>query len=67
MATNPISSYPPEPTEEQTLQLALVLAHELSHLVLSHHLESLSWSEIVIPGATGLGSDLLRTILYPIT
>ena len=59
--------YPPEPTDEQTLQLALVLAHELSHLVLSHHLESLSWSEIVIPGATGLGSDLIRTILYPIT
>jgi Zn-dependent protease with chaperone function len=61
------ATYPPEPTEEQTLQLALVLAHELSHLVLSHHLESLSWSEIVIPGATGLGSDLIRTILYPVT
>ena len=57
----------PEPTEAQTLQLALVLSHELSHLVLSHHLESLSWSEIVIPGATGLGSDLIRTIFYPIT
>ena len=57
----------PHPTEEQTLQLALVLAHEISHLLLNHHLESLSWSEIVLPSATGLGSDLIRTLLYPIT
>lgn len=57
----------PVPTDEQTLQLALILAHELSHLVLSHHLESLSWSEVVLPNATGLGGDLVRTILYPIT
>lgn len=65
--SNRVFAPQPEPTEEQTLQLALVLAHELSHLVLSHHLESLSWSEIVVPSAAGLGGDILRTIFYPLT
>lgn len=61
------STAQPVPTEQQTLQLALVLAHELSHLILAHHLETLSWSEIVLPNATGLGSDLIRTLIYPVT
>src|SRR5262245_21900244 len=32
----------PNPTAEQTSELAILLAHELAHLVLSHHLETLS-------------------------
>ena len=55
------------PTAEQTTQLAVLLAHELAHLVLSHHLETLSSGEIVVPGALSFFSDLLRTLLFPIT
>lgn len=55
------------PTPEQTSQLAILLAHELSHLVLSHHLESLSSGSIIVPGVLSIATDLVRTLLFPIT
>lgn len=55
------------PTPEQTSDLAVLLAHELSHLVLSHHLETLSSRTIVIPGILSILSDLVRTLTFPLT
>lgn len=55
------------PTPEQTSQLAILLAHELSHLVLSHHLESLSSGSIIVPGVLSIATDLVRALLFPIT
>lgn len=55
------------PTPEQTSDLAILLAHELAHLVLSHHLETLSSRTIVIPGVLSILSDLLRTLTFPLT
>ncbi|KAJ9098040.1 hypothetical protein QFC19_006475 [Naganishia cerealis] len=57
----------PVPTEEQTIRLACVLAHELAHLLLSHHLEAVSASQVLVPNVTGLASDLIRTLIFPIT
>lgn len=57
----------PVPTEEQTIRLACVLAHELAHLLLAHHLEALSASQVLVPNVTGLASDLIRTLIFPIT
>ncbi|KAL0954560.1 hypothetical protein HGRIS_003521 [Hohenbuehelia grisea] len=57
----------PIPTPEQTTDLAILLAHELSHLILSHHLETLSSGTIVVPGIASIVSDILRTILFPFT
>jgi len=62
---------PPQPqpvvTEEQTADLAILLAHELSHLILAHHLESLSSSSIVVPGTLSILADVLRVVVFPIT
>lgn len=55
------------PTEEQTLHLAVVLAHEVSHLLLTHHLESLSQRQILLPSAINFSVDIVRTVLFPIT
>jgi hypothetical protein len=55
------------PTTEQTTDLAILLAHELSHLVLSHHLETLSSMTIVVPGVLSLVSDFIRAFVFPIT
>lgn len=55
------------PTPEQTSELAILLAHELSHLVLSHHLESLSSTTIIIPGAISILTDIVRVIFFPVT
>lgn len=57
----------PVPSPEQTNQLAVLLAHELSHLILSHHLESLTSSSIVLPGLLSILTDLARTLLFPVT
>lgn len=57
----------PKPTEEQTDELAILLAHEMAHLVLAHHLESLSSFEVVIPGAVSILSDIVRVIIFPFT
>ena len=55
------------PTAEQTTQLAILLAHELSHLILSHHIETLSSGTILFPTVVSICVDTVRTILYPIT
>ncbi len=55
------------PTAEQTTDLAILLAHELSHLVLSHHLETLSSITIFVPGVLSLVSDFIRAFVFPIT
>lgn len=57
----------PTPTEEQTAELAILLAHELSHLVLWHHLETLSSAKIVLPGVLSILSDILRVVIFPAT
>lgn len=55
------------PTPDQTSQLAILLAHELSHLILSHHLETLSSVSVVIPGTLSMVADLFRAVLFPVT
>ena len=55
------------PTPEQTADLAILLAHELSHLVLSHHLETLSSMTIFVPGVLSLLSDFVRALVFPVT
>jgi Zn-dependent protease with chaperone function len=57
----------PIPTEAQTTELAILLAHELSHLILSHHLETLSSSSIFIPGTLSIISDVARVLIFPFT
>jgi hypothetical protein len=57
----------PTPTPEQTTDLAILLAHELAHLILSHHLESMSSSTIVIPSLVSIMADVVRVVLFPVT
>ncbi|KIP07669.1 hypothetical protein PHLGIDRAFT_23967 [Phlebiopsis gigantea 11061_1 CR5-6] len=57
----------PVPTEEQTAELAILLAHELSHLILSHHLETLSSGSIIWPGIISITADIVRAFLFPVT
>jgi hypothetical protein len=57
----------PTPSPEQTSELAILLAHELAHLVLSHHLETLSSANIFVPGVLSIVSDVLRVVVFPIT
>lgn len=57
----------PTPTPEQTTEIAILLAHELSHLVLSHHLESLSSANVIIPGTISMAADIVRVVIFPIT
>lgn len=57
----------PTPTAEQTARLAALLAHELSHLILSHHIESLSSGTILMPSLISIVIDSVRTVLFPIT
>ncbi|KAG6908687.1 hypothetical protein DXG01_003701 [Tephrocybe rancida] len=57
----------PTPTPEQTSELAILLAHELSHLVLSHHLESLSSTTVIVPGTISIIMDVVRVVLFPLT
>ena len=58
---------PCEPTEEERTELAVLLSHELSHLILSHHLETLSAGTVFIPGTVAILSDLLRAVVFPFT
>lgn len=65
---------PPQPTQpsctpspDQTAKLAILLAHELSHLILSHHLETLSSASVLIPGTVSFTSDIFRALLFPFT
>ncbi|KIJ62885.1 hypothetical protein HYDPIDRAFT_176308 [Hydnomerulius pinastri MD-312] len=62
----PVSSYS-VPTEEQTAELAILLAHEVAHLVLSHHLETLSSGTIIVPAIISMVADFARALLFPVT
>jgi Zn-dependent protease with chaperone function len=55
------------PTEEQTAELAILLAHEMAHLILSHHLESLSSVNVIVPGTLSIAADVIRVLLFPFT
>ncbi|KAI0671623.1 peptidase family M48-domain-containing protein [Trametes maxima] len=57
----------PTPTEQQTAELATLLAHELAHLVLSHHIETLSSGSIVWPSVLSIVTDAVRAFLFPVT
>ncbi|KAF7336642.1 hypothetical protein MVEN_02098700 [Mycena venus] len=57
----------PVPTPSQTAELAILLSHELAHLVLSHHLETLSSATIIIPGVMSMVSDIIRVVIFPVT
>ena len=57
----------PAPTEAQTAELATLLAHELAHLVLSHHIETLSSGSIVWPSVLSIVTDAIRAFLFPVT
>lgn len=57
----------PIPTEEQTTELAILLAHEVAHLVLSHHIETLSSGNIIVPAIVSIIADVTRTFLFPVT
>lgn len=61
------SSSLPVPTPEQDAQLATLVAHELAHLLLSHHLETLSSASVFVPSLTSIVTDLFRALLFPIT
>ena len=56
-----------QPTDIQTLHLASVLAHEMGHLVLSHHLETLSQQQVLWPSILGLSMDFARAFIWPVT
>ncbi|KAG8902742.1 hypothetical protein FRB99_004167 [Tulasnella sp. 403] len=64
---SPQPEIPPGPTPEQTSKLATLLAHELSHLILSHHLETLSKGTILFPSIISIMVDTVRSFLYPLT
>lgn len=55
------------PSEKQTSELAILLAHELAHLLLSHHLETLSSATVIIPGTLSIFSDIVRVLIFPVT
>jgi Peptidase family M48 len=57
----------PIPTEEQTAELAILLAHEMAHLILCHHLESLSSVTVIVPGTLSIASDVIRVLIFPFT
>ncbi|KAI6039872.1 hypothetical protein EDC04DRAFT_2682074 [Pisolithus marmoratus] len=66
-ASNPAAHPHPTPTKDQTADLAILLAHEVAHLVLSHHLETLSSGAIIVPAVISMFADIARTLLFPIT
>ena len=60
-------SAPPVPTPEQDAKLAILVAHELAHLLLSHHLETVSSASVFLPSLMSIITDLFRALLFPIT
>ncbi|EMD33520.1 hypothetical protein CERSUDRAFT_118092 [Gelatoporia subvermispora B] len=66
ISQSPLRAHP-QPTPEQTSQLAILLAHELAHLVLAHHIETLSSGSIIWPGIVSIVTDVFRAILFPVT
>ncbi|EJF64533.1 peptidase family M48-domain-containing protein [Dichomitus squalens] len=63
----PLPPARPVPTEQQTAELATLLAHELAHLVLSHHIETLSTGSIVWPSVLSIVTDAIRAFIFPVT
>lgn len=57
----------PTPSQKQDLHLATVLAHEMAHLLLSHHLETLSHQQVLWPSVLGLSMDMIRAFIWPFT
>ena len=60
---------PPPPraleiSPEQTAKLAMLLAHEMSHLILAHHVESLA---SLFPSALNWTLDIVRTLFFPVS
>lgn len=55
------------PSEEQTSELAILLAHEVAHLLLAHHIETLSVGSIVGPSVMNIVTDVIRTFMFPFT
>ncbi|KAI5996739.1 hypothetical protein EDD15DRAFT_2387139 [Pisolithus albus] len=53
----------PTPTKDQTTYLAILLAHEVAHLLLSHQLKSLSSSAVVVPVVISMFADIAHTFL----
>lgn len=47
--------------------LAVLIAHELAHLVLSHTIESYANTALLWPQLEKLGWDMLRVFIYPVT
>ncbi|EIN04902.1 hypothetical protein PUNSTDRAFT_92349 [Punctularia strigosozonata HHB-11173 SS5] len=64
-----VAARPPHPvqTPQQSTDLAILLAHELSHLLLAHHLETLSSATVVVPGLLSMLADVVRVLLFPVT
>ena len=65
--SSPSQPLNPQPSDAQTLHLACVLAHEMGHLLMSHHLEVLSQQQVLWPSILGLVMDLTRAIIWPLT
>lgn len=57
----------PTPTPEQTSELAILLSHELAHLILAHHLETLSSDAVIFPSVISMLTDMARAFLFPVT
>ena len=57
----------PRPSAKQDMHLATILAHEMGHLMLSHHLESLSQQQVLWPSFLNFTMDIVRGILWPVT
>ena len=66
-SSSPARPAHPTPTAEQTAELAILLAHEMAHLLLAHHLESLSGVNVIIPGALSIVADIIRVVIFPVT
>lgn len=66
-SASPPRQQPVQPTEAQTLHLASILAHEMGHLLLSHHLETLSQQQVLWPSILGLAMDFTRAFIWPFT
>ncbi|OCH94358.1 hypothetical protein OBBRIDRAFT_789265 [Obba rivulosa] len=66
LSHQPVQTHP-RPTEEQTTELAILLAHELAHLVLAHHIETLSSGSIIWPGILSIVTDVARALIFPVT
>ncbi|KAF8917455.1 hypothetical protein CPB85DRAFT_1374243 [Mucidula mucida] len=64
---SPSTARHPVPSQKQDTELAILLAHELSHLILTHHLETLSSGTVIIPGTLSILADVMRVLMFPVT